>query len=262
MTSAAQVEANRTNAQKSTGPRTPEGKAVAAQNAVRHGLLAKEVVIKSEDPGQFECYRQQMLAELAPVGQMEELLATRIVSLSWRLRRAERLQTAAFDKLAEPPQSLPVLPPEVAAKMLAVIAESNWQPPAPEPTGPVGRRRAVQDFSQERLLDRLMVYERRIENSLYRTMAELRKLRKEGGIASSTGVPPMTENQIQGQACSEPVERESHDIHGQACPELAEWDARATHGRDALATEPEAVLRTAAGTDRAKRTQFPQKSPV
>ena len=68
MTSTAQVQANRSNAQKSTGPRTAEGKAVAAQNAVRHGLLAKEVVVKGEDPGEFEFYREQMLAELAPAG--------------------------------------------------------------------------------------------------------------------------------------------------------------------------------------------------
>jgi hypothetical protein len=61
MASAAQVLANRSNAQKSTGPRTPEGKAVVSQNAVKHGLLAREVVIKGEDSGEFEFYRDQML---------------------------------------------------------------------------------------------------------------------------------------------------------------------------------------------------------
>ena len=110
MTSAAQVEANRSNAQKSTGPRTPEGKAVAAQNAVRHGLLAKEVVVKGEDPGEFEFYRQQMLEELAPVGQMESMLAQRIVGLSWRLRRAERLQAAAFDKIEDQHRAVAAAP--------------------------------------------------------------------------------------------------------------------------------------------------------
>ena len=74
---------------------------MAAQNAVKHGLLAKEVVVKGEDPGEFEFYREQMLAELAPAGQMESCWLTRIVGLSWRLRRAERLQAAAFDKVGE-----------------------------------------------------------------------------------------------------------------------------------------------------------------
>jgi hypothetical protein len=176
MTSAAQVSANRANAQKSTGPRTPEGKAAVAQNAVRHGLLAQEVVIKGEDPGEFEFYRDQMLEELAPAGQMESLLAHRIVGLAWRLRRAERLQAAAFDKVedqSKPPEL--VLSPEQASRLLAVLAETGVQPPVPMAGGPGAGRRAVQDFNQERVLDRLLVYERRIEHSLYRTMGELRK---------------------------------------------------------------------------------------
>ena len=169
---------------------------MAAQNAVRHGLLAKEVVVKGEDPGEFELYREQMLAELAPAGQMESMLAQRIVGLSWRLRRAERLQAAAYDKIenqSERPQ--PVMAPEDASKLLAFLVEQNIQCPAP-PSPPPGRR-AVQDFNQERVLDRLLVYERRIEHSLYRTMAELRKLRSlrekepmaEAGLVRSTGIP-------------------------------------------------------------------------
>jgi hypothetical protein len=176
MTSAAQELANRSNAQKSTGPRTPEGKATVAQNAVKHGLLAKEVVIKGEDPGEFEFYRDQMLEELAPAGQVESMLAHRIVGLAWRLRRAERLQAAAFDKVedqSKPPEL--VLSPEQASRLLAVLAETGVQPPVPMAGGPGAGRRAVQDFNQERVLDRLLVYERRIEHSLYRTMGELRK---------------------------------------------------------------------------------------
>ena len=49
MTTEAQIEANRANAQKSTGPRTPEGKATVAQNAVKHGLLARTAVLHGED---------------------------------------------------------------------------------------------------------------------------------------------------------------------------------------------------------------------
>ncbi|HSV98536.1 MAG TPA: hypothetical protein VLI39_00075, partial [Sedimentisphaerales bacterium] len=91
MASVAQIQANRSNAQKSTGPRTAQGKAVASQNAVKHGLLAEQVVIRGEDAAQFDLYREGMLADLAPVGEIETMLAERAVSLAWRLRRAERL---------------------------------------------------------------------------------------------------------------------------------------------------------------------------
>ena len=53
MTSQAQVNANRRNSQKSTGPRTQEGKRAVSQNAVTHGLFAREAVIKCEDPAEF-----------------------------------------------------------------------------------------------------------------------------------------------------------------------------------------------------------------
>ncbi len=79
----------RTNAQKSTGPRTPEGKPKVAQNAVKYGLLARQAVITGEDGDEFDLYRDQMRAELAPVGPVELRLIERIVGLSWRLQRAE-----------------------------------------------------------------------------------------------------------------------------------------------------------------------------
>jgi hypothetical protein len=53
MATEAQINANRANARKSTGPRTPEGKAVVSQNAVTHGFLARETVIHGEDQSQF-----------------------------------------------------------------------------------------------------------------------------------------------------------------------------------------------------------------
>ena len=73
MASVAQLLANRSNAQKSTGPRTPEGKAVVAQNAVRHGLCAERVVIQGEDPGEFELYRDRTMSELRKQQVLREL---------------------------------------------------------------------------------------------------------------------------------------------------------------------------------------------
>ena len=161
------------NAEKSTGPRTPEGKATISQNAVKHGLLAREVVIKGEDPGEFEFYRDQMLGELVPVGSVESVLAERVVSLSWRLQRAERLQGAAFEAL----NAGPVLSP-LEKRHQSMVAKITGQTPSEPGSDELAFGRVVvQDFSDARVLDRLLMYERRIEHSLYRTMGELQRKR-------------------------------------------------------------------------------------
>jgi hypothetical protein len=169
MASEAQILANRKNAQKSTGPRTEEGKAVASQNAVKHGLLARRSVISSEDPEEFDAFREQMLGELAPAGPMETVLAERIVSLSWRLKRAERMQDEALDcLLAEDSDGSPGDSGELG---------SFEQAGGPEGGESALGRVVVKDFAKERTLERLMIYERRIENSLYKTMSELDRMK-------------------------------------------------------------------------------------
>ncbi len=178
MTSAAQVLANRSNARKSTGPRTPEGKAAASQNAVKHGLLAEQVVIKGEDPEEFDLYRAGMLAELAPVGAVEAMLAERAVSLSWRLRRAERLQSAVFATVYRENANDVVLWPKHGLPIQ----------PGPGEDEVVLGQVVMTDFVHAKVLDRLLVYERRIESSLYRTMAQLRREREARAASRPEGV--------------------------------------------------------------------------
>jgi ferritin-like metal-binding protein YciE len=165
MASIAQIQANRSNAQESTGPRTAEGKATASHNAVKHGLLAEQVVIHGEDPAQFDLYREGMLAELGPQGAVEEMLAERAVSLAWRLRRAERLQSAVFATVYRENADDIVLWPRHG---LAIE-------PKPDEEEVILGQVVMTDFARAQVLDRLLVYERRIESSLYRTMAQLRK---------------------------------------------------------------------------------------
>jgi hypothetical protein len=173
MASEAQVLANRLNAQKSTGPRTDAGKAAVAQNAVRHGLLAQQAVIRGEDPGEFEFYRGQMLGELAPAGAMESMLAERVVGLAWRLRRAERIQAEVFDAMLLEDATNPVR--KLLRSMRPKNADEGANGPGDDDLA-LGRA-VVRDFSNARVLDRLGLYERRIEHSLYRTMTELQRLR-------------------------------------------------------------------------------------
>ncbi len=176
MATEAQVTANRRNAERSTGPRTAEGKAVVSQNAVTHGLLAQADVIRGEDREEFELYREELFWELEPVGTMESRLAERIVSLAWRLRRAERLQNEAFDALLAKETSSPL------ARLTQSLRSKGADQPQDDSDGgdsdlALGRT-VVRDFANSRVLDRLLMYERRIESSLYRTMAELQKLRR------------------------------------------------------------------------------------
>ena len=93
MSTESKILANRLNSLKSTGPRTTEGKAAVSQNAVKHGLLAERDVISSESQADFDLYREQLLDELSPVSPMESMLAERIVTLSWRLKRADASRT-------------------------------------------------------------------------------------------------------------------------------------------------------------------------
>src|SRR6187401_2603756 len=86
------LEANRRNAARSTGPRTPEGKAIVALNALKHGLLSREALIGGESEAELVAFAKRMRAQLAPLRELELLLADRIISTAWRLRRAIALE--------------------------------------------------------------------------------------------------------------------------------------------------------------------------
>src|SRR3954452_11201638 len=79
--SARKLEANRANAAKSNGPRTPEGKARASMNAVTHGLTADEIVLPGEDEEEWAALCEQFDADLRPRGATERELVTRVCIL-------------------------------------------------------------------------------------------------------------------------------------------------------------------------------------
>ena len=90
------LAANRRNAARSTGPRTPGGKAVVAKNAVTHGLTARDVVSADESEGAFKSFAAALVEHLAPVGAVETMLAERATHCAWRLRRAVRIEAMAL----------------------------------------------------------------------------------------------------------------------------------------------------------------------
>jgi hypothetical protein len=95
----ARAAAARRNGAKSHGPKTPEGKARSAQNALRHGLCAQKfVVLGDEDAQAYAALEAAVLEELAPHGTVQRLLAGRIVRAAWRLERAERIEGEMFEE--------------------------------------------------------------------------------------------------------------------------------------------------------------------
>src|SRR4051812_15521662 len=96
MISEKQLEANRRNAQLSTGPRTAEGKQRSALNASRHGLTGQVIVMTEEDRLAFEAFSTRMLKSLAAEGEIEIQLALRIMKDTWRLNRLGAIEDNLF----------------------------------------------------------------------------------------------------------------------------------------------------------------------
>ena len=122
-----QIAANRLNSQKSTGPRTPEGKARSSQNAVRHGILARGLVLRTEDPAQFQALVDGFYADFQPTGVTELTLVDIMIGARWRMLRVSNFETAGLDLQFEQfrhSDAAAGLPPEATTAMRASHA---WQ---------------------------------------------------------------------------------------------------------------------------------------
>ena len=96
MTSFRQIEANRRNAQLSTGPVTEEGKRRSRQNALRHGLTAETVIDALEDAQDYAAFEMAVTADYDALSAVEKELVLRLASLLWRLCRATAIESGLF----------------------------------------------------------------------------------------------------------------------------------------------------------------------
>jgi hypothetical protein len=232
MASQAQLEANRKNAQKSTGPKTPEGKAVVAQNGTTHGLTARTTLIAGENPEHFKQFRDHMLEELRPCGLLESTLADHIIDLSWRLSRASRIQSGTFDVLT-------------VRKLQQLKKDDDWNsrninhtpqlPRAAQDLGYLLGQVVISDFSNSKVIDRLLMYERRIEYSLSKTTLELQRLQckriKKQHAADNQG-----KNALQFMLQKE-LQRQSPALKSKANLDLLEQVLNPSRGRSCNDTE-------------------------
>jgi hypothetical protein len=175
------LDANRRNALKSTGPRTPEGKARSARNAVTHGLFCKHLLLPGEKKRVFRDMRNDFLASLNPQDIAELMLVERIVIASWKLCRLQRAeayfhwdaenQMLRMDGLQEridqrykdnPHKDHPRKPDDLRPLPAAITLAAQLD--------------ADEDAGR---FERTARHEQRLENSIYRAMRELRQLRKD-----------------------------------------------------------------------------------
>ena len=161
MSTDAQITANRRNAKKSTGPKTPEGKAKSSLNALKHGLTASTDVIRGESQAEYDAHRDRMIHDLAPKDSIEEFLADRAASLAWRLKRATRMQNQFHAQF-------------IADHEYELKHHPGWRdhPSETDPDLILGYL-AKRDYRNDKVLDRLTLYERRIESSFHKCLHAL-----------------------------------------------------------------------------------------
>jgi hypothetical protein len=214
MTSAKKSEANRQNALKSTGPKTPEGKAANRLNAVKHGLLSEQVLLPGEDEEALRELSEHLRAELQPVGYLEDLLVERIIAAYWRLRRLGRVEAGIFawelyGELAERAQqeartheksgldqlledtSLPSTILDERKHQEALSEAKEMEAKRDAETATLGRT-FIRDADKANAFSKLSRYETTIERSLYKALHELQRLqaarRAEGNVQPPVAV--------------------------------------------------------------------------
>jgi len=96
MSSQQQIDANRLNAQKSTGPSTPEGRAAVSLNGLKYGLYAQTLILPGEDPAEFDALLDRFHAEHQPATPTEEAFVSQIVMATWRRARIQRMEVAYY----------------------------------------------------------------------------------------------------------------------------------------------------------------------
>jgi hypothetical protein len=104
-----QFEANRRNSQKSTGPKTPEGKSAVSMNALRHGLRARSVVLPGEDRNEFNQLCDDLEVEWHPQSRTEQFYVEQMAVSQWKLVRMEVGEAAIFGDVEGAKTQLPLL---------------------------------------------------------------------------------------------------------------------------------------------------------
>jgi hypothetical protein len=211
MSSERQIIANRANAHKSTGPVTVKGKQIVSQNAIRHGLLSRGPLIPGENPAEYQQYRDTLIADLEPQGELELLLADRIAGCFWKLRRAGLLEVAMLRFLQETYDGIEGLQSTNSKPPYALVGSGDGCQDYDAIKNPEEVLRSklatrAKDLYNCDRMSRLQQYEIQIDNMLQRTLNQLQRLQFLRSRESS--VPHVVES-VLGQQAKVPDEDKS-----------------------------------------------------
>ncbi len=222
MTSDKKAQANRRNSLKSTGPKTPEGKAAVRHNAMKHGLLSQDVLLPGEDESALRELAGLLRDELQPIGELESLLVDRIIAAHWRLRRLGRVGTGIFlwqqyEEGAERAQQ-EARTYEGDKRLSDILEEINDFMPTDEKKREEALSRVrelkakqgtepamlggtfIRDADKTNAFSKLSRYETAIERSLYKALHELQRLQAARGAGSGAPPPMAVDVDVSGVA--------------------------------------------------------------
>ena len=174
----AQIDANRENAKKSTGPRSAEGKAASSRNRLLHGLRASKHILLDEDPAEFLFLLHDHLDRFQPVGPSEEKLVLRIANDHWRLDRAFNVEAGIYrDRFHDVAAKDEFRQQQYTTKK--GYAEQDGKPVPPPPTPPDEGDLLARAFNVDcegpNSFAKLARYEGSIERSIDRCLRQLQK---------------------------------------------------------------------------------------
>jgi hypothetical protein len=198
MASQRQLEANRANAKRSTGPRSARGKARSRMNAVTHGLTAARIVIPGEKAEEFAAFRDALMVDLAPANTIHRLLADRVAGLFWRLRRGPMVEAALLKGMMRPnPQDLSGLSDEELDQLVQLSRKAAGLQGEPSIADAVHDQvpasRQQNEATTLSMLSIFLRHETSLMNELIKTLRLLRTLQAECAAAEAEA------NTIDGQ---------------------------------------------------------------
>jgi len=146
------------------GPVTPEGKEISKLNATKHGLLSKQVVLKDENQEEYDLLHGSILEEVKPKGEIEKVLAERISTNIWRLKRLLKveknfmeLQIGKNDRHWNDP------------------LQTTWDMVVPDEDR---KRTGVTNYIDNNMVEKIIRYEASLERGLFKAIEAIKNIRE------------------------------------------------------------------------------------